>query len=252
MKLLAQDHSLSIKRLAHLLDVSGWTVRRDLDQLEQQGLVLRSYGSVELSASDEVRQYAQSMQRQEDRDIMLAKARIGKRAARLLHNNSQVAMGAGSTTLACARALKQNRTELAVMTNGLNIAVELTGLPHINLICTGGTAHGDFFTLTGPVARRAIKSHCFDVAVIGVSGVSLEAGLTVNSHLNAEILQVMIRNAQWVIALADHRKLGRVRFARLADLCDVDVVVTDCPPDPALAGAIAACGVEIIIADEAE
>ncbi|WP_119072760.1 DeoR/GlpR family DNA-binding transcription regulator [Aggregatilinea lenta] len=249
MQLLAQDHCLSINHLAALLDVSGWTIRRDLVQLEARNLVLRSHGAVELAGSEEVRQYAQSMQRQENRAIMVAKARIGARAADLLQDHTQVAMGAGSTTLACARAIKQNHCELVVMTNGLDIAIELTGVPHINLICTGGAAHGDFFTLTGPVAKRAIKSHYFDVAVVGVSGISPDAGLTADSHLNAEILELMIQNAQWVIALADHRKFGRVRFAKLADLCDVDVIVTDCAPEPEMAASLAQSGVEVVVAE---
>ncbi len=250
MKALAQEHYMSIKHLAALLDVSGWTVRRDLAQLEARNLITRSHGGVELAASEEVRQYAQSMQRQENPAVQAAKARIGARAARLLHSNSQVAMGAGATTLACARALKHNHTELAVMTNGLDIAIELTGVPHITLICTGGTAHGDFFTLTGPVAKRAIKSHYFDVAVVGVSGISPEAGLTAESHLNAEILEVMIQNAQWVMVLADHRKFGRARFAKVADLGDVDLIVTDRAPERDMAACLEAAGVEVVVAEE--
>jgi DeoR/GlpR family transcriptional regulator of sugar metabolism len=250
MKLLAKEHSMSINHLADLLEVSGWTVRRDLAELEKQNLLQRSYGGVELVVNEDLRMYIQSMQRQEDQKIQAGKQRIGAQTARLLQSGTQIAMGAGSTTLACARSIKQQETNLAVMTNGLNIAIELTGVPHIELICTGGSAHGDFFTLTGPVAKRAIKSHHFDVAVIGVGGISVESGLTADSYLNAEILEAMIQNAQWVIVLADHRKFGRVRFAQLAELDAVDVIVTDQPVDAEVAGAFAEHGVEIVVADE--
>ena len=106
-------------------------------------------------------------------------------------------------------------------------------------------------TLTGPVAKRAIKSHYFDVAVVGVSGISPEAGLTAESHLNAEILEVMIQNAQWVMVLADHRKFGRARFAKLADLRDVDLIVTDRAPERDMAECLEAAGIEVVVADEA-
>lgn len=248
IKLLSKERTMSVTQLIDILDVSGWTIRRDLTQLEERNLVRRSYGNVELVAGDDVRAYMQSMQKQEDARILAVKEAIGKRAVQLLPSNSQVAMGAGSTTLECARALREHPTDLVVMTNGLNLAVELTGLPHIELICTGGTAHGDFFTLNGPVAKRAIQSHNFDVAVTGVGGISADAGVTVDSILNAEVLQAMIHNAEWVILLADHRKMNRVRFAHLAPLDHVDVLVTDEPLTGILADKMTAHEVEIIVA----
>lgn len=249
IKLLSKERTMSATQLIDTLGVSGWTIRRDLIQLEDRNLVRRSYGNVELVGGDDVRAYMQTMQRQEDERILLAKTAIGKRAAQLLPPHSQVAMGAGSTTLECARALRERSNELVVMTNGLNLAIELTGLSHIELICTGGTAHGDFFTLNGPVAKRAIQSHHFDIAVTGVGGISVEYGVTVDSILNAEVLEAMIQNAQWVILVADHRKMNRVSFARLAGLDSIDVLVTDTTVPPALGEALVSQGIEIIIAD---
>jgi len=229
MKLLARHHSMRITDLIETLEVSGWTIRRDLNQLEGLDLIHRSYGMVELVAKAELRTYLQSLHWQEDHKIMEAKQRIGKHATSLLTNHSQIAMGAGTTTLACARNLKNTDKQITVMTNGLNIALELTGLPNLELICTGGTAHGDFFTLNGPVAKRAIKSHYFDVAIIGVGGIALEYGLTVDSYLNAEVLQAIIQQSQWIIVLADHRKIGNRGFVQLADLDVADVIITDQP-----------------------
>jgi len=158
-------------------------------------------------------------------------------------------LGGGTTTTQVACHLKL-RKHLRIMTNSLNIALELSQNPNIHVTCTGGNADGDFYSLTGSVAERALSAHYFDVAVIGVSGISLEAGLTVSSQANAAVLSIMIEHSRRCIVVADHSKFGQVCFAHLAPLHQISTLVTDIRPNPALYDELRSAQVNIIVADE--
>lgn len=121
-------------------------------------------------------------------------------------------------------------------------------MPDVAVTCTGGDVHGDYYTLTGPVAERALRSYFFDVAVIGVSGLTAREGLTVNSQLNAVTMDIMVRHATQVIAVADRGKLGQVSFAQLATLDAIDMLVTDAVPPEELGEQLAAAGVTVLVA----
>lgn len=138
LKAFELHETLTIKQLIEMLQVSGWTVRRDLAQLEERQLIRRSYGKIELVDREDLRTYQQSLRVREEGALLVAKERIAKQVLRYLRSNTQVVMGAGTTAFACARQIKEHNVKLTIMTNALNIAIELTGLPHIELISTGG------------------------------------------------------------------------------------------------------------------
>ena len=190
--------------------------------------------------------HSDNIQRQAQSNLA-AKQQIGRAAAALLVTGQHVALSAGTTVTEVARGLR-GRTGLRVVTNALNIAYELGREPGIKVLCTGGEVDSDYATLTGPVAERTLRAHFFDIAVVGVSGVDANAGLTVNSPLNAVTLEQMISQSSRIIVVADQTKLGRVCFARLAPLDSVDVLVTEIAPAPALQTALNSANVEIVLA----
>jgi DeoR family transcriptional regulator of aga operon len=158
-----------------------------------------------------------------------------------------VVLSAGTTTTEVARALK-GRQGLSVITNALNIAQELANEPGLAVTCTGGDVHADYHTLTGPVAERALRAYFFDVAVIGVSGIAREAGLTVTSQLNAMTMEIMVDHAMQLIVVADQQKWGQVSRAYLAPLHAIDILVTDAEPPEEVREALAAAHVEVLVA----
>jgi DeoR/GlpR family transcriptional regulator of sugar metabolism len=168
----------------------------------------------------------------------------------MLRGAQQVALGAGSTTTQVAHALRAERCCMKVMTNALNIAMILAGEPDMEIFCTGGTVHGSYDSLTGPVAERALRDHFFDVAVVGASGITLQEGLTLNSQLNAFTMQIMIAQARQTMVVADLSKIGRVRFAHLAPLCAARWLVLNRRPDEAFCRELEQCGVELVVAGE--
>ena len=250
LQILVTQKSVSINELATELDVSGWTVRRELNKMVERQIVDRGYGTVTLIEEPENLTLLTEMEVEQDADpLNEAKRRIGQAAFQLLRCQRNIALGAGTTTTQVAHALK-SCSNMKVMTNGLNIAMVLSRQPGIELICTGGSVHGNYYTLTGPEAERALRSHFFDVAVVGVSGVTIKEGFTVNSQLNAFILRIMIEQSRKIMIVADHTKIGEVRFAHLAPIQAADWLITDARPHVKFCEQLKADEVKLVIASE--
>ena len=250
LQLLVAQKTVSINDLAQELDVSGWTVRRELNKMEDQQIVKRAHGTVTLIEAPENISLLMETEIEQDVDpLHEAKRQIGETAVRILRCQRHIALGAGSTTTQVAHAL-QSCSDIKVMTNGLNIAMTLSRQPDIELICTGGSVHGSYYTLTGPEAERALRAHFFDVAVIGVSGIAVKEGLTVNSQLNAFTMRIMVEQSRKIMVVADHSKIGEVRFAQLAPLEVVDWLVTDVRPEPDFCAQLQLHGVELVVSSE--
>ena len=246
LRILAERDSVSVRMLAEALGVSGWTVRRDLDRMVAEGLVRRQHGTVSLAASHLFPGLDSFEQR--SRDNLAAKQSIGQAVAQLLKPNQYVALGAGTTTTQVARELARlNDKSLHIMTNALNIAMELANCPNLQVTCTGGDVRSDHYTLTGPVAERALRSHFYDVAVIGVSGVTAKEGLTVSGQLDAVALEIMIEQSRRLIVVADSHKFGQVHFVHLGPLSRVDVLITEQMPFNDLSRVLVQAGVELVV-----
>jgi DeoR/GlpR family transcriptional regulator of sugar metabolism len=249
LHLLSQQQSISVQELSRRLRVSEWTVRRDLVALEKRGQIARYHGGVTICTTSILPPPITPRTDAAAEACAVAKQRIGHTAAQLLRSGQHVVISAGTTTLQVALALcRLPPRRLEIVTNAPDIAKQLATMPDIAVTCTGGDVHGDYYTLTGPVAERVLRSYFFDVAIIGVSGLTARQGLTVNSQLNAVTMDIMVRHATQVIVVADQSKLGRVSFAHLATLDAIDTLVTDAPPPDELNEQLAAAGVTVLIA----
>ncbi|WP_425145156.1 DeoR/GlpR family DNA-binding transcription regulator [Deinococcus sp.] len=240
--------SASVTELAEALHVSSWTIRRDLSALEGRGLLERRYGKALVAESGRYESFTSSHPADEERTLR-SKTAIGRAAARLVQPGQHVALSAGSTMLEVARALRSRNVPCRVVTNALNIAIELSQASAVRVTCSGGEVDGDYYTLNGPTAERVLSGYYFDLAIIGVSGVTLREGLTVNSQMNAVALSTMLDHSKRVVVVADARKFGEVRFAHLGALEHIDVLVTDTAPPPDLADYFEASGIEVVVAD---
>lgn len=226
---LEKNGQVSAKELARRLEVSVWTIRRDLNALEQRGILSRYYGGAgqAVGRDGSMRPGERGSFRVSAVENREAKRRVGLAAAGLLHSGQRVALAGGTTTLEVAKALKKFHFKGDIVTNALDIALELSEEPEIHVVCTGGDVQPRYRTLVGPVSERMLKLQYFDVAVIGVSGISLQHGLTVHSQVNATALELMAEHAFRTILVADCTKLGRVSYASLSLATPIDCFVTD-------------------------
>lgn len=249
LRILAENDSVPVSALAEELGVSGWTVRRDLSRMAREGMVQRRHGTVSPVVPQPVPPIDTFEQR--SRENLASKQGIGRAAAHLLKSNQYVVVGAGTTTTQVSRELARlDHKPMHITTNALNIAMELALRPNLQVTCTGGDVRSDHYTLTGPVAERALRAHYYDVAVIGVSGITAEEGLTVNSQLDSIALQIMIEQSRRLMVVADSSKVGLINFVHLAPLDKVGVIVMDRDAPAAFRQELAELGVELVVGDD--
>ncbi len=217
----ASEHAVTVEWLADELSVSAATIRRDTVVLERQGIVARSWGRVGRPGGF-VEQPIGARASQHPAE----KRRIGEAAARLVPEEALVGLTGGTTTLAVARAIA-GRRRLTVVTNSLSIGMQLAPRSNIRLILSGGEARMASFELSGPLAVQAIGAFNLDLAILGVDGVDVRAGCTAYDHAEANTNAALVQRAARTVVVADASKLGHAGFARICDVSEVELIITD-------------------------
>jgi len=245
--LVQESGRASVPDLSARFEVSEMTIRRDLRELDREGLLKRVHGG---AISGFGRSYEPALNLRAEAN-QAAKAAIGKRAAELIEDGDSLAFDVGSTTLEIARHLG-NKQNLTIITTSLPIANQIVEnyslTSDVRLILAGGIVRSREFSMIGPFAERTLQELHVDKAFIGVAGVSLEEGLTEYNLEDATVKKSMLRSAHQVIVVADSSKLGRITFANVAGLESVDTLVTDDQAPEDLLNELKARGVQIILA----
>ncbi len=251
LELISERGHVTIAEVEAALDVSAATARRDISRLAEQRLVTRTHGGATALGSAYELPLQYKIARQAD-----AKLAIARTTANLIAPGHTVAMNGGTTTTEVARAIGRRpdltaEAGITVVTNALNIAYELSIRPHVTIVVTGGTARSQSYELVGPLGESVLSQISVETAVLGVDGIS-GRGLTTVHPAEAKVSEDLTAIADRVVVVADSSKLGKVTFARICDLDRVDTLVTDKPVEPPVADDLAAAGVEVIVADEAD
>lgn len=240
---------VTVKALAAHFGVSADTIRRDLDQLGEEGVLVRTHGG---AVSPTALPRADTDMDVRSRLQTKAKDVIGELAASLVADGSVLMINAGTTTLAAARHLSSHR-ELTIATNNLRIPLELAPKVFRNLYMFGGDVRQVSQATIGPVGFRSssgreIDIRC-DIALIGVGGVSADGGYSTSNLSEAEMMREMMSRAAKVAILADSTKMNRRLFVRIAELDRADYLVTDKAPPADLAEELRRADVAVVIPD---
>ncbi|MEV6583405.1 DeoR/GlpR family DNA-binding transcription regulator [Streptomyces sp. NPDC051582] len=237
---VAEVGSADVHALAELLNVSAATVRRDLQELHDQGRLHRTRGgavvgnvNLELPL-----RHRHGKQQAEKRRIALA-------AERLVPDGAVVGLTGGTTTSELARVLAE-RGGITIMTNAVNIAADLIVRPEIRLVVVGGNARSASYELVGPAAERMLSQYHLDIAFIGVDGLTASEGCTTYDEMEGHTDRAFLRSAARAVVVADSTKVGRVTFAEICPLSEVHDLVTDDHLTADQEEAIAACGVRVL------
>jgi DeoR family transcriptional regulator of aga operon len=228
LKLLLQRGSVSVEELITSLSASAPSIRRDLARLESKGLVKRTHGGATLVQEllYEPFRYDTAFQTREQQFVR-EKRHIGTAAAELIQKNETIGFTAGTTTTWVARNLR-HRTNLSVITNAVNIGMELCNMPGLKVHLTGGYVHWPWsFSLVGPAAITSLSDMFMDKLFVSVSGIDAGRGATTNESDEALTFRAMVKQAKQVIVVADSSKLGVVTSSLICPIEDVDVFVTD-------------------------
>ncbi len=225
---LRQEGSLSVDGLIQRLGASAASVRRDLTKLEAKGLVRRTHGGVTLVEPllYEPFRYDSLFQNREQHRTA-EKRRIGMNAAELIQENETVGFTAGTTTTHVARNLR-NRHNIRVITNGINIAMELSNCAGLRTFVTGGFVQwAGSFSLVGHAAITSLKDVYMDRVFVSVCGIDIARGITVIEPEEALTFRAMIQQSKQIVVVTDSSKIGLVTPSLICPITDINVLITD-------------------------
>lgn len=222
---LQDEKKVVVSELSVLFEVSEETIRRDLDKLDKQGLATKSYGGAVLNENTNLDMPFNVRKKRN----MQGKSQIAEQMAGLIQEGEHIIVDPSTTAVAIVKALK-NRKRLTVVTNSIEVLVELSDVSGWDIISTGGTLRENYLALVGPKATDVIRSFHADRAIISCKGVDLEQGITDSNEMFSQVKQTMLNSAEQRILAVDHTKFGKVAFSRICGLSSIDMVVTDIRP----------------------
>jgi DeoR family transcriptional regulator, fructose operon transcriptional repressor len=238
---LGADEFLNLDDLCTRLGASRSSLRRDLIDLEKRGFLRRVHGgAISLNSRDDSLDFRKLSSSQHEE-----KVRIGKVTAALIENGQTVILGGGSTTVEVARQILDRPVQ--IITNSLFVAQIFWDCKRVEVTLTGGYMYPRLGVQIGPICERMLHGVTADVLVMGVRGIT-ESGLSDSNSLIVGSLQKMIEAAKKVIIVADHSKFGRDSMLHVADLADLDTIVSDTELAFEFRQMIEANGVQCILA----
>lgn len=222
---LQSEKRVVVSELSSQYGVSEETIRRDLEKLENDGLVIKSYGGAVLNEHSvfdlpfNVRKNKQIVEKQQIAELL----------AGIVRDGEAIMLDASSTSVYIAKRLKDKK-KLTVITNSVEVLVELYDMSEWNVISTGGVSRQKSFALVGAHTDELISSYHVDKAIISCKGLDIQGGFTDADELNASCKRRMLRAAKERILTVDSSKFGEVAFKKIADWADITTIVTDQKP----------------------
>lgn len=223
MEMLLDKKSVKVTALAQMFGVSIETIRRDLDCLEKDGRLTKVYGGAVLEHVI-AQEKNLNLRIATNRDLKQEIARI---ACRFVDEGQSIAMDTSTTNLEIAKMLKKNFHRLTIITNAVDIALELRDKEHFNTILTGGVLRGDEMCLLGGLAEEFLEKFHIDKVFASISGISVSNGFTDYGLGEYHVKIKMIERAREVIVVADSSKFDVISLLKVGDLDMCDLIITD-------------------------
>ena len=236
---------VDVEALAKQFDVSSVTIRNDLNALSAKGLVVRSRGGAVAST----RLTRELSVQEKYKENLSVKRRLGQAAANLVGADVRsLLLDSGTTTEEVAHCLL-GRSNLMVMTNGLNIASALASAGGVEVRVTGGTLRKKSMSFFGRYAEESLRFLNFDALFLGADGVDPNVGVTTHFEPEAGLNRIMCEAAREVILVTDSTKFGRSNPHVICKLTDIDRLVSDAGIPAEAMDALTAAGVEVHCVD---
>ena len=218
LKILSTTGTISVNELVERLNVSGVTIRQDLNLLEDEGFVKRVHGGVILKNTDDISRRLTINYEQ--------KLKIARQAATFVESGDAILIESGSTNTILAKEVSILKN-ITVITLNVVIAREFRKNENSNIILLGGNYQKESESLIGPLTKICLEHVNFKKAFIGVDGFSIETGFTSKDMMRAEISSEIAKKAETVFVLTDSSKFGRRELVKLFDIDHANYVITD-------------------------
>lgn len=244
LRLLDQKEEVRVDDLSRETGISEVTIRKDLTVLQNRHLLLRTRGGamrrpVENPNEDTAITKKRMFNFKE-------KERIGEEAARMIKEGDYIMLDSGTTTMEVARHLDRFQ-RLHILTNAMNIATELLTYKRFDVILLGGNVRSSSHSTVGPLALTVLRNFSRYKLFLGVDSFSLENGVSTPSLEEALLNQVMIQQADKVIAVFDSSKFNKRSYSHIAAANELDCIITDSAIPPGMASKLQKAGIEVRI-----
>jgi DeoR/GlpR family transcriptional regulator of sugar metabolism len=243
-ELVAINGKVHVLQLVKLFRVTEATLRKDLNVLEQQGLLKRTHGGAVSLRPPLEQEVATRIARHAE-----AKASIAEACVELMLHGEAIFLDGGTTVHEIAKLLVSSQKRVMVLTNAPAVAETIADVSGISHVMTGGQLRRLSGCLSGPLATEQLRNFTINTAFIGVSGIT-EAGITVADLAEARLKAAVIERARRVVIPLDQSKIGVADFANVCPIDQIDIVVTDSPNDH-LMRICQAAAIQLVVANRA-
>lgn len=238
---LQAERRVVVSELSQIYKVSEETIRRDLEKLENDGFAIKSYGGAVINENANV---DLPFNIRKKRNV-ISKQKIAEVISSRIKDGTSIMLDASSTAVYIAKALKE-RKNLTLITNSIEILIEMFDTPNVNVLSTGGAMREGSFALVGPQTDKMLNSYHVDMAIVSAKGFDLETGMTDTEELHANNKKTMLHAGREKILAVDSSKFGKTAFTEIGTLEDISMVVTDAKPDEVWLQAFKEYGIECI------
>ncbi len=240
-KIVKEDKKVVVTQLSEMFDVTEETIRRDLEKLEEEGLVNRTYGGAVLNqdkAHEKIHFLKRAQTNLEEKKI------IAEKVAPILATSSSIGADSSSTVLEALKKISDLQG-ITVLTNSVEALRELS-LSSLNVMSTGGVLNKNTLSLQGIVTKELIGRYNVDIALISCKGLILDSGVFDSNESEAELKKMLIERANKVVLLADDSKYDKMAFYKLAGFEKIDTVITNKEPDKEWMKTFKECEIHVI------
>ena len=242
LRMLEQKEEVSVVDISRETGISEVTIRKDLTVLQNRHLLLRTRGGAMRKPVENPNEDTTI-----DRKRMFnfkEKERIGIEAAKMIKDGDYIMLDSGTTTMEVAKNLGKF-TNLHILTNAMNIATELMTYKRFDVVLLGGNVRVNSHSTVGPLALSVLRNFSRYKLFLGVDSFSIENGVSTPSLEEALLNQLMIQQADKVIAVFDSSKFNKRSYAHIANANELDCIITDRAIPTGMISKLKAAGIEV-------
>ena len=242
LKLLEQKEEVQVTEISRQTGISEVTIRKDLTILQNRHLLLRTRGGAMRKPVDNTNEETTVAKKRMFN--FKEKERIGEEAVKLIKEGDFILLDSGTTTLEVARHLGKFQ-HLRIVTNAMNIATELMEYKRFDVVFLGGNLRMNSLSTVGPLALTVLRNFSGYKLFLGVDSFSMQDGVSTPSLEEALLNQIMVQQADQVIAVFDSSKFNKRSYVHVADAAQLDCIVTDRAIPTGMTAKLKSLGIEV-------